>query len=410
MIRRCYLLLCIGTLIFVRAVPGLAQPEPASIADVAPQIDAAGRTIDAVTAADAKRADDAALAARIAALQPADQALDAAVATLTPRLLAIDARLGELGPAPATGQPAETAEIATERVSLLRDRAAIAAEAKQASLLIVELDQLVARLEQERRALFARDLWAPSRSLLSPDLWRGVAAAAPGDARRLSLAALAETRRAAAAQGGFGWLLAALVAAVVVIASRGWLVAAGRRRAERAATRLGWSLLALWHAAIVAVTAIAAAWLVRCWAHCGGGVDPGVRDDGDGNDPGDRLRRAGRRAGDGVAVAGLSGGAPCAARRRGRRKPRPLPAHPRGRRCARRHRGRDPPRVRHKPGEFGRKRQCRPLPRARRHRRGADRRRARPGAGARAAARRAAAVDRCRARDVAGADRGTASR
>lgn len=52
---------------------GGAQSGPASIAEVAPPIDAAERTIDAVPVADGNRADGAALAARVADLQPADQ-------------------------------------------------------------------------------------------------------------------------------------------------------------------------------------------------------------------------------------------------------------------------------------------------------------------------------------------------
>ncbi len=255
------------------ASPCGAQAEPASIADVAPQIDVAQHTIDTVAAAEGRRADDAALAARVEELQPADRALDAAVALLTPRLAAIDARIGELGAVPAAGQPAETPEIASERASLQRDRAAVAAEAKQAGLLIVELDQLVARTQQERRALFARDLWAQGRSLLSPDLWRTVAADAPADFRRLLTATAAEAHRAAAARGR-GWLLAAIVAALVAIASRGWLVVAGRRRAERAATRLGWSLLALWHTAVIVATAVAAAWFVRAGLAAAGALTP----------------------------------------------------------------------------------------------------------------------------------------
>ena len=263
MINRRHLLPFIVMLATSYAAPGVARSEPASIADVALQIDAAERSIDAVTAVDGKPADDTTLAGRVETLQPADRALDTAVATLTPRLAAIDARLGELGPVAAAGQPTETAELAAERAKLLRDRTAVAAETKQAGLLIVELDQLVVRLQQERRALFARDLWASGQSLLNPDLWRSSVAAMPADLRRLSSAGTAEAHRAVAARGNMGWLFVGLLLALAVIASRGQLLAVGRRRAEQAGSRIGWALLTLWHIMVVVGTVVAGAFLVR---------------------------------------------------------------------------------------------------------------------------------------------------
>ena len=68
---------------------------------------------------------------------------------------------------------------------MLGDRVAVATELKQANLIIVELDQTVAALEQKRRELFARNLWTQSRSVISPELWRDVATALPADVRRV---------------------------------------------------------------------------------------------------------------------------------------------------------------------------------------------------------------------------------
>ncbi|MDQ2762397.1 MAG: hypothetical protein M3Y22_02545, partial [Pseudomonadota bacterium] len=103
---RQYPLLC-ALILLNCAQSGIAQSEPTSIADVAPQIDTAERIIDAVAAAEGKHRDEATLAASVARLQPADQSLDAAAAILDPRLAAIDARLQELGLAPPAGQPSE---------------------------------------------------------------------------------------------------------------------------------------------------------------------------------------------------------------------------------------------------------------------------------------------------------------
>ena len=269
MMYRCLRLSIISSLLIAFAIPASSQPEPASIADVAGQIDAAEAQLDTVESASSRPgADDAALTANVAALAGPDQALDAAVAILTPRLAAIDARLAELGPAaPKPGQPPETTEIATERTKLLSDRVAVATELKQANLMIVGLDQTVAALEQKRRELFAHNLWTQSRSVISPDLWREVAAELPADVRRLSLPAAAEIRRARAASAGagvvVGWLLTIAAAAVIAVLGRRILIDLGRRRAARAESRLGWSLLALWRVAVVVLTALTAAWLTR---------------------------------------------------------------------------------------------------------------------------------------------------
>jgi potassium efflux system protein len=268
MVFRCLGLLLVAGILTAVASPGSTQPEPASIADVAGQIDSAEAQLDAVEAGGAKpTADDAALTANVAALATPDQALDAAVAILTPRLAGIDARLAQLGPVPNAGQPPETTEIATERARLLGDRITVATELKQANLVIVELDQTVAHLEQARRELFARNLWAQSRSLLSPELWREVVAAFPNDVHRLALPATAEARQASAAARRpgvvIGWLLTAAIAAVVALLARHLLIGLGQRRAAKVASRFGWSLLALWRVGVVVLTALTAAWLAR---------------------------------------------------------------------------------------------------------------------------------------------------
>ncbi len=118
-----------------------------------------------------------------------------------------------------------------------------------------------------------------SRSLLSPELWREVAAALPGDLRRLSLAVAGEARVARAAAAAptsvVIWALAIAVAAGVAIAGRRVLVAAGRRRAALAPSRLAWSLFALWRVVVTVASAVAAAWLVRAAFTGTGALTPG---------------------------------------------------------------------------------------------------------------------------------------
>ena len=256
----------VGALLLGALAP--APPEPAVIADVAAQIDAAEEQLDAVEATGIKpTSTDAVLMASVTSLAEPDRTLDAAVAVLTPRLAGIDARLAQLGPVTTAGQPAETAEITTERAQLLGDRIAVATELKQANLIIVELDQTVARLEQARRQLFARNLWAQRASLLSPDLWRDVVVRLPSDLRRIAVPAAAEARQASAAARRpgviLGWLLAGAVAAAIAVVVRHLVLTVARRRAERAPSRFGWSLLALARVGTVVMTASTAAWLVR---------------------------------------------------------------------------------------------------------------------------------------------------
>ena len=229
---------CIAWLI---PAAGLRAQAPASDnAVTVAQVAAAAARLHAVEAAVAPPGlDDAALQANIAELIPADDAFDAAVAALTPRLSAIDARLTELGPPPAANQPPEAPEIAQERAQLTANHRAVDAELKQAKLLTVELDQLTTQLEERRRLLFSTRLWTPSRSILSPFLWRDFAAAMPGDLKRLVVASAAETRVLAASQArpsvAVGQL-AALLAVFLLVVPGGVLLA---RLAVRRAAAIG---------------------------------------------------------------------------------------------------------------------------------------------------------------------------
>ena len=256
-----------------------AGPEPASIADVADQIDDAELTIDSVMATTRTPVlDDAALTTNIKRLLPADRALDDAVAILTPRLAGIDTRLAQLGPAPAKGQPPEAPEIAANRAELTVDQSAVTSELKQAKLLTVELDQLTVQLEQRRRELFAQRLWAQSRSIVSPALWTEVAAALPGDIRRVVTMLAGEIREVrTATRSGLiliEWLIAAIIAVLIAIPGRRFLIGFGKRRAARSPSRLARTLLALWRVAVTVLTALAAAWLICSVFTASGALTP----------------------------------------------------------------------------------------------------------------------------------------
>jgi len=237
---------------------------------VAVQVDVAQARLRAVETAVAPRGlDDAALQARGAELIPADDAFDAAVAVLTPQLTALDAQLAELGLPPAAGQPPEATEISQQRAQVLHQREMVDAELKHAKLLTVELDQLTARIEDRRRALFSTRLWTPSRSIFSPFLWRDFAVALPGDLQRLSAAGAGELRALTASQArpvvAIEQLVALIAAILIIVPGRRLLAGLGQRRAAAtvATVRLARSLLIAWLVVISVLTTLAAGYLLR---------------------------------------------------------------------------------------------------------------------------------------------------
>ena len=139
------------------------------------------------------RPTDADLKARITELDPIQADLSASLAELTPRLRDFDSRLTQLGPAPAPGQPAEDPDTAASRLTLVRSRAVVDADIKQARLLGVEASQLDRALGARLRGNFAARLWARERSVLDPELWRKFATTLPSDLHKLTGALSEET-------------------------------------------------------------------------------------------------------------------------------------------------------------------------------------------------------------------------
>ena len=113
-------------------------------------------------------------------------AADAIVADRTPKLAALDARLGELGAAPAKGAPPEAADISAQRTQLTQQRVALDAEIKRAKVLKVEGDQVVADIDEARRANFQARLSQRTASPLTPTFWRNIVDALREDGARLA--------------------------------------------------------------------------------------------------------------------------------------------------------------------------------------------------------------------------------
>lgn len=202
-------------------------------------------------------ADDSALQAQKAALEPIQADLADALSTLTPRLEDAQERLAELGPAPGPGQPPEAPDVAEARARLLRFQKSLDDSSKRARLLSVEANQLSESMAGRLRRNFSARLWAHSRSVFDPTLWGDLAASLPDDVQRAYDAGAAQARQVSATPAAQVWsaVLAAL-ALFLLGPARIILVGLGRRRsiAQVPSSGLRKSALALWLTLIGALT------------------------------------------------------------------------------------------------------------------------------------------------------------
>ncbi len=104
-------------------------------------------------------------------LAPIREGLRAKFDVLDPKLAEVDSRLSQLGVQPAAGAPPESPEIAEERAKLAQTRAEIDAALKQTRLLSVRADDIAARINETRRALFSRALFQRTPGMLDQAFW-----------------------------------------------------------------------------------------------------------------------------------------------------------------------------------------------------------------------------------------------
>jgi small-conductance mechanosensitive channel len=107
------------------------------------------------------------------------------LAEIQPRAEDLAERLKQLGPPPAKDAPAESDDIAKERKELTSDASDLDGDVKNARLLILRTDQLSERVSEKRHALYARELFARTQSILDPHFWMDAANALPVEGRRL---------------------------------------------------------------------------------------------------------------------------------------------------------------------------------------------------------------------------------
>jgi potassium-dependent mechanosensitive channel len=131
---------------------------------------------------DASFSDTRALAELRAQAEPLLDRLRGVIGEQTPRLEGIKARLEQLGPRPdASKGQQEAAELTAQRDEQQKAQAETEGVLALARNHTVAVEQLVAKIADQRRALLARALLERSASVFSPVLWLDVVRALPGE-------------------------------------------------------------------------------------------------------------------------------------------------------------------------------------------------------------------------------------
>lgn len=195
-------------------------------------------------------------------IDPVTARMNAVASDLVPRMAAVRDRLAQLGPAP------DPKSNTTEASAITADRSAqqklfddLDGTAKRAKVLAVQAAQISDTIVTRRRDLFAHDLFARSRSLVSPGLWTAVAVEVPADAQRV--ATLARNWGQAASDRLSIWqkpVLALLLAALALGYYPIWRIAVRVRSRDPEArpTRFGKAVATVRVAATTAIVPVAA--------------------------------------------------------------------------------------------------------------------------------------------------------
>jgi potassium-dependent mechanosensitive channel len=108
-------------------------------------------------------------------------ALQGAISDLTPRLAASAKRLAEL--TPKSGETAPATDVAAKELESEKKRHdTLDANLRAARAMLLQADDFATRISASRRQLFARQTFARSSSVLSPEMWAAVWREVPIDA------------------------------------------------------------------------------------------------------------------------------------------------------------------------------------------------------------------------------------
>lgn len=211
-------------LLFVFALQGALHaqapaPAPSPLAQQRQLLDAAKLQLDQLDRAVQNRdLTDAQLAEMRRSLMAFPDQIRAVIADVQPRSDALKARLKELGPKPADNA-AEAADITREREDREKQLQDTEEVTRLARALAVQADQLQTEIVDKRRDLFNSRLFAPSASLLSPDLWLAVVTNLPRDLAAFQLLTIDVTQRIIGQLGITGIAILFVLAALLLFAS-----------------------------------------------------------------------------------------------------------------------------------------------------------------------------------------------
>jgi potassium-dependent mechanosensitive channel len=261
------------------AVPAGAQDRSVDPATVARLDKAAADLQAAASGIHAPSTSDEALRTRLAEIPSIKASLAQALVDLTPRLQDADARLAQLGPGPGPGQPAEPPQTTTERASLMQARQSMAAEVKQANLLIVETAQTSKAIGDQLRTNFDTRLWTRSNSILDPGLAGALSESIANEMARVGAIFEAQERRtapeAASLRGALILTLGAMAAVFLLIPARVLLNRLAYRFApsDSPESRLRRSSLAIALVLVAVLTPLFAGLSVRSALNAVGGLN-----------------------------------------------------------------------------------------------------------------------------------------
>ncbi|MGH8159115.1 MAG: DUF3772 domain-containing protein [Rhodanobacter sp.] len=155
-----------------------AAPTPAqTLTQLRSQLDSIKATVDS------KKGDVSLIDLRASALAVQQQA-EQLGATLSPQSASLQARLDVLGPPPAKGAPAESAELSAQRRQLGKAKNDLDGQIKQANSLSTEAAQLAAHVAELRADQFQAQLASRTATPFSRAFWSDPVKAFPGDSAR----------------------------------------------------------------------------------------------------------------------------------------------------------------------------------------------------------------------------------
>jgi small-conductance mechanosensitive channel len=246
-----------------------ASPARAAGEDTTRQtLDSARSTITEIEAAlKADNLSDSELVRLRATGDPFAVHLQAVIVDLSPRLDASTKRLAEL--TPKSNQPATSDSASAELAAEKTNHDALDADLRTARAMVLQIDDIDARITAARRDLFARETFARSASILSPMLWIDVARETPNDVGALA-ARFGDWLQALFARLSLSQTLgffATMLAIVALAAPINWINrrVLARDPAIGEPDRFGRALGAAWTAAVLATAPLIALGVIA-WA------------------------------------------------------------------------------------------------------------------------------------------------